>query len=198
MAARAGSWPTTRSRRRSSMCSSFCFSPSSRRETGMPVHLLTTVATSSSATSRRSMAPSTSGGLGDLLLQGGELRRTPGGRPSRTRPAALACSSSMRRSSRRFCRARVASMAFFSCSHRARSRDSSSPSSASSLSSSARRSRLAGSFSLARAWRSSCSCICRRSRVSISMGRVSIWMRTREAASSMRSTALSGRNRSAM
>src|SRR5579863_10475849 len=37
----ASSWPTTRSRRRSSIWTSFFTSPSSMRETGMPVHLLT-------------------------------------------------------------------------------------------------------------------------------------------------------------
>src|ERR1700682_661511 len=47
----ASSWPTTRSRSRSSMCTSFCASPSSNRPVGMPVHLLTSFAMSSSSTS---------------------------------------------------------------------------------------------------------------------------------------------------
>ena len=47
----ASSWPTTRSCRRSSMCTSFSISPSISRVTGMPVHLATTSATSSSSTS---------------------------------------------------------------------------------------------------------------------------------------------------
>src|ERR1051325_9221216 len=51
----ASSWPTTRACRRSSMWTSFCTSPSSSRETGMPVHLATTSATSSSSTSSLSM-----------------------------------------------------------------------------------------------------------------------------------------------
>ena len=46
----ASSWPTTRSCRRSSMWTSFSTSPSSSRETGIPVHLATTSATSSEVT----------------------------------------------------------------------------------------------------------------------------------------------------
>ena len=51
----AASCPTTRSRSRCSMCTSFFTSPSSIRETGMPVHLLTILAMSSSSTSSFSM-----------------------------------------------------------------------------------------------------------------------------------------------
>ena len=51
----ASSWPTTRCRRRSSMVTSFLTSPSSIFETGMPVHLETMRATSSSSTSSFSM-----------------------------------------------------------------------------------------------------------------------------------------------
>ena len=47
----ASSWPTTRSCRRSSMWISFSVSPSSSRETGIPVQRPTTMATSSSSTS---------------------------------------------------------------------------------------------------------------------------------------------------
>ena len=50
-ASTASSWPTTRSCRRSSMWISFSTSPSISLETGMPVHLATTSATSSSSTS---------------------------------------------------------------------------------------------------------------------------------------------------
>ena len=50
-ASTASSWPMTRSCRRSSMWISFSTSPSIRRETGMPVHLATTSATSSASTS---------------------------------------------------------------------------------------------------------------------------------------------------
>ena len=102
----------------------------------MPVHLLTTAATSSSATSRRSMAFVAVGGGLDLFLQGGDLAVLQAGGPLVLALRVLACSSSMRRSSRRFCMARVCSICFFSFSHWARSRPSSSLSSASSLSSS--------------------------------------------------------------
>ena len=51
----AGSCPTTRSRSRCSICTSFFTSPSSMRDTGMPVHLLTILAMSSSSTSSFNM-----------------------------------------------------------------------------------------------------------------------------------------------
>ena len=51
----ASSWPTTRWRSRSSIVTSFLTSPSSIFETGMPVHLVTMRATSSSSTSSFSM-----------------------------------------------------------------------------------------------------------------------------------------------
>jgi hypothetical protein len=51
----AASWPTTRSRSRVSISTSFFTSPSSMRETGMPVHLLTMPAMSSSSTSSFNM-----------------------------------------------------------------------------------------------------------------------------------------------
>ena len=52
--------------------------------------------------------------------------------------------------------------------------------------------------SFSSAWRSISSCMMRRSTSSISVGIESISMRSREAASSIRSMALSGRKRSAM
>ena len=52
-AATASRWPTTRRWRRSSMWISFSTSPSTSRVTGMPVHLATTSATSSSSTFSR-------------------------------------------------------------------------------------------------------------------------------------------------
>ena len=51
----ASSWPTTLSCRRSSILISFSTSPSIRRLTGMPVHLATTSAMSSSVTSSASI-----------------------------------------------------------------------------------------------------------------------------------------------
>jgi hypothetical protein len=71
----------------------------------------------------------------------------------------------------------------------------SSPSSASMRAS---RSRDIGSVSRATETRSMPSCMMRRSISSISTGRESISIRRREAASSTRSMALSGRKRSAM
>ena len=51
----AASWPMTRSRSRFSISTSFFTSPSSIRETGIPVHLLTILAMSSSSTSSFNM-----------------------------------------------------------------------------------------------------------------------------------------------
>ena len=51
----ASSWPMTRSWRTSSMRTSLATSPSIRRDTGTPVHRLTTSATSSASTSSLSM-----------------------------------------------------------------------------------------------------------------------------------------------
>src|SRR5437588_615966 len=56
-ASTASSWPTTRRCRFSSIRSSFWISPSISRETGMPVHLPTMAAISSSSTSSFSSAP---------------------------------------------------------------------------------------------------------------------------------------------
>ena len=70
--------------------------------------------------------------------------------------------------------------------------------SASSRSIASRRAALASSFSFFSAWSSISSCWMRRSTSSISVGIESISMRSREAASSIRSIALSGRKRSAM
>ena len=54
----ASSWPMTRSWRRDSIWTSFSISPSRSRETGMPVQLPTTSATSSEPTSSFSMGES--------------------------------------------------------------------------------------------------------------------------------------------
>ena len=70
--------------------------------------------------------------------------------------------------------------------------------SASSRSIASRRATDASSFSFLSAWCSISSCWMRRSTVSISVGIESISMRSPEAASSIRSIALSGRKRSAM
>ena len=79
-AAIASSWPTTRSRSRSSMLISFSTSPSSSRLTGMPVQRLTTSAMSSSSTSSltsvRPLPPRSRErllGLRELLLELADL-----------------------------------------------------------------------------------------------------------------------------
>ena len=76
-ASTASSWPITRWCRRSSMWMSFSTSPSSSRETGMPVHLATTSATSSASTSsfRNGRRPrrGVSSAASSLLLELGNL-----------------------------------------------------------------------------------------------------------------------------
>ena len=89
-------------------------------------------------------------------------------------------------------------MASFSACHCAFIPPDFSLSSEISCSTAASRSREALSFSLSSAWRSISSWTMRRSTSSISWGSESISMRSRLAASSIRSMALSGRNRSPM
>ncbi|OGL15342.1 MAG: hypothetical protein A3K12_16050 [Candidatus Rokubacteria bacterium RIFCSPLOWO2_12_FULL_71_19] len=92
----------------------------------------------------------------------------------------------------------MAMIADFSASHCALSLADVSLRSASSASSRPRRSRETSSDSRATDTRSIPSCMIRRSISSTSPGSESISMRRREAASSTRSMALSGRKRSAM
>jgi hypothetical protein len=94
--------------------------------------------------------------------------------------------------------ARIAAIAVFSASQRCLSARFSSSRSASSFSSAARRAFDASSVSLRSASRSISSWIRRRSASSSSTGIESISIRSREAASSTRSIALSGRKRSLM
>ena len=89
-------------------------------------------------------------------------------------------------------------MASFSDCHWAFIPDDRSRSSASSRSIASRRATEASSFSFFSACSSISSCWMRRSTSSISVGIESISMRSRDAASSIRSIALSGRKRSAM
>ena len=89
-------------------------------------------------------------------------------------------------------------MASFSDCHWAFIPAERSRSSASSRSMASRRATDASSLSFFSAWSSISSCWTRRSTSSISVGIESISMRSREAASSIRSMALSGRKRSAM
>ena len=73
-ASTASSWPITRSCRRSSMWISFSTSPSIRRETGIPVHLATTSATSCSVTSSVSIEPPAACSSRELRLLLGQRR----------------------------------------------------------------------------------------------------------------------------
>ena len=200
----ASSWPTTRSRRRSSMWSSFCISPSSRRETGMPVHLATTSATSSASTSSLSIFcvvwswASLSFSAASCFSRLGQRPVLQLGGLARGRPGAVASSTSVRVFSICSLISRIFWIAAFSCCQWAFMPAERSLSSAISRSTFARRSFEALSFSFFSAWRSISSWISLRSTSSISVGSESISMRRREAASSTRSIALSGRKRSAM
>jgi hypothetical protein len=95
-------------------------------------------------------------------------------------------------------RRRISTIASFSACHCAFMAEERSRSSASSRSIASRRATDGSSLSLASAWCSISSCMMRRSTSSISVGIESISMRRRDAASSIRSIALSGRKRSAM
>jgi hypothetical protein len=92
----------------------------------------------------------------------------------------------------------IASIAPFSVCQRAFISEDRSRSSASSDSIASRRAFEASSVSFDSAWRSISSCWRRRSTSSISTGIESISILSRDAASSIRSIALSGRKRSAM
>ena len=129
--------------------------------------------------------------LGDLAVAqlGGALRGRRRARRARRRGGpAPGCSLAPR----------MASMASFSPCQCAFISFERSRRSASSRSIASRRATLASSFSFFSAWCSISSCWMRRSTSSISSGIESISMRSREAASSIRSIALSGRKRSAM
>ena len=215
-ASTASSWPTSRWWMRSSSTSSFARSVSIIRETGMPVHALTTSAISSGPTSLRSSRRPPSAGLSsgsqrfellgqllalqvefvELLIVGladdhaaGLLfldRRRPVGCTAVRRPSA-ACGFAARRPGRSF-------PVPIACADR--------PASC------AARPFLPG-FRRGAAWRAlrslrpscrsaSSSCTSRRCTSSISPGTLSSSIASRLVASSIRSMALSGRKRSAM
>ena len=196
----ASSCPMTRSCRISSRWSSFSRSPSISFATGMPVHRATMRAISSSVTrSRRrpsllpsslafSAASSSSFSLGSLPYFSSAARFRSYSR-SAFSISALSCSISPRS----FCTFLIAS---FSFSHFALSFANSSRSRASSLRISARCSAESLSFSLVSAASSISSCMMRREISSSSVGMESISVRISAQASSTRSIALSGRNRS--
>ena len=174
--------------------------------TGMPVQRATTSAMSSASTSslrktraRRASPSPRRLALGELLLELGDLAVAQLGGALRGR----------RRARRARPRARASSSRSLISRDRLRSRPSRSATAPSSPPSAraARRARArsprgaraeASSVSLASEVSSISSCITRRSTSSISVGSESISMRRREAASSIRSIALSGRKRSAM
>ena len=201
-AATASRWSTTRSWRRSSSCRSFCISPSIRRVTGIPVQRLTTSAMSSESTSslRRRPSPRARRRSSCAASRCSSSRSAPyRSRAARSRSAARsAFSISTRVSSILALVSRISPIWVFSWSHRVRSARLCSLRSAISRSIRASRSREAGSVSLRSASRSISSCMVRRSASSRGAGLLSISIRSRLAASSIRSIALSGRKRSLM
>ncbi|MCY1362005.1 hypothetical protein D9M69_487030 [compost metagenome] len=196
----ASCWPMTRLCRPSSMCSSFSRSPSIILATGMPVHLETTSAISSSVTLLRSNWFSALPCWATIC----RLRSRSGITPYCS--SAMRCRSPLRRAasmSWRACSifcwicAEPCTSAFSDFQTSSRSAYSRSSRAMSSFSFS-RRLRAASSSSFFSASCSTFSWIRRRSRRSRASGLESISMRMRLAASSMRSMALSGSWRSVM
>ncbi len=197
---RASSCPTTRRASASSIRSSFSFSPSSILATGMPVHLETTSAISSSVTLLR-----TSWGAFSSACWAWARRFSSSGifpycssamRPRSPARRAASISRRSRSSSSRMC-AVPCSEAFSDFQISSRSAYSfSRPRNVSCRV--ARRLREASSVSFFSASCSIFSWMMRRSSRSSASGFESISMRMRAAASSIRSIALSGSWRSAM
>ena len=203
-ASTASGWPTTRFFRSASMWRSFCRSLSTSLLTGMPVQRLTTAAIASASTSsftsvspvarrfcRLSCAACCS--ASSALISPCRMRAAFSKLPTR-----CACSASNFFSSMRLAALLTRSRSFFSDCHCEVSRRSSSLRSAISFSARPSRSLLSASFSIFSASRSISSCISRRRTLSSALGMLSFSMRRRLAASSTRSMALSGRNRSLM
>ena len=183
------------------MLSSFSVSPCSSRPTGMPVQLDTTSAMSDAPTSSETIGFVCQLGLvgaGQLLLQLRDLVRTGSRLALCSSPSRCSRSASVRSSSIFALRSPTWFRPCFSASQRASSPRSSSSASASSLSSRCNRSLLPTSVSFSSAKR----CIFIRSTLrrslSISSGEESISIRSRDAASSTRSIALSGSCRDVM
>jgi hypothetical protein len=199
----AGSWPTTRRRSRSSICNSFSFSPSSSLSTGMPVHLATTAATSSASTSSLSIFLSfwiTASFSCSAARSCSSCTRAPNfiSEALPRSPVRMACSSSWWACSILDLISRMPWMQATSFCQWAFFCFTSSFRSARVFSSFFKRSRLSLSFSFFNASRSISSWVARREISSISVGIESISMRSRLAASSIRSMALSGWKRSEM
>jgi len=195
--------PTTRCSSRSSIRTSFSRSPSSIRATGMPVQAATTLAMSSSETSCASRRWPW-GFSCSVFSAAASFFCSSGRRPYWIWAARFkslrrwACSSSSFVCSIWLLIMLTALMAAFSFCHWAFNCRDCSLKLARSCSSFWSRSREASSFSFRSAFCSISSCWIWRSNWSISVGRESSSMRSREAASSIRSIALSGRKRSAM
>ena len=199
----ASAWPTTRSPIRSSMWTSFWRSPSSILATGMPVHAATTSAMFSSVTSScnsRLVCPDC---FNDSCISASFFSR-PGIVSYRIcaawlrSPSRSAFSCSRCASSSWLLTMLAALMDAFSSCQLVFNALVSSFSLARVSSSLARRFLLAASFSFFNAVRSISNCMICRSSWSISVGIESSSIRSRAAASSMRSIALSGRKRSVM
>ncbi len=213
-------WPTIRWPSSCSIRSSLPVSPSSSRPAGIPVQAATTSATSSGPTSSLTIglpdtstatsAPSTPATLAvrasspACAAACARSRSSAGISPYISREAV---SKSASRCARSACPRRSSSCFFssptlfrldFSRSQRARRPVSCSCLSARSARSRSSRSLLAGSASLASASSSIFIRSTARCSSSISTGRESISIRSLDAASSMRSMALSGRNRAVM
>ena len=198
-ASTASPWPTTRLPSVSSMRSSLSRSPSSIRSTGTPVQRETTWAIWSGVTASSTIAP-----LPSSPSIAFSFFSRPGispycSSPARPRsPRRWACASSVRRWSSSTLSFWASPSLPFSFSQRRVSVLLCSSSSAIDLSSFASRSLEAASLSFFSASRSIFICMRSRSMASSSSGLESISIRRREAASSIRSMALSGRKRSEM
>ena len=171
----AASWPMTLSRRRCSISTSFFTSPSSIRATGIPVHLLTILAMSSSSTSSLSIRatpefPSCT--AFSFLSSASSLGSSPywicAARSSW--PLRVWSSASKRSASIRFFNSLMRLMASLSLVQRARSAVICSRSVATSRSTASIRSRLLGSVSRFNAARSISSDVAARSNWSTSVG----------------------------
>ena len=196
----ASSCPMTRRCRASSMRSSLSRSPSSILDTGIPVHLETTSAISSSVTDTRSrVVGRSSPALASLSCFSSSGMRPYWSSDMRCRsPARWAVSNSRRARSRASlicCEPWTMAFSAFRTSSRSEYCFSSSVMSLSSLAS---RSMEASSVSFLSASRSIFSCTSLRSSRSMASGLESISIRIRLAASSTRSMALSGSCRSVM
>ena len=190
----ASSWPTTRRRNASSICSSLSLSPCSIFATGMPVHLETTSAISFSVTLLRSSCSgsvSARPAFSSCFSRSGMMPYCSSDIRLRS-PARCAASNSMRACSSfslTSCAPCNAAFSPFQISSRSANSRSTCPI---SLSRSARRCFDASSVSFFRASRSIFIWMRRRSSRSIASGLESISMLMRLAASSIRSMALSG------